>query len=173
VAVLVALAALALLLFFAVGGPLGTLNDMLNAAIGVASTALVGLTIRGARHVIDVVAGVVGVLGGAAFSYGAWLVLSDTTGFFLAGLVSGVGAGLLGVWLLVLNRGRGADASTSRLGLAAGALMSVGLLGLPGWTSGVDDWVTAPWLVDMGMLGWLGTYLIYPVWCLRASRATD
>lgn len=174
VAVLVALAALALLLFFTVGGPFGALNDTLNAALGVASAALAGLTIRGAQHPIDVAGGVVGVLGGAVFSYGAYLVLTDTTGFFLAGLVSGVGAGLLGVWLLVLNRpspDRVADA-TSRLGLVAGALMSLGLLGLPGWTSDVDNWAAAPWFVNSGMVGWLGTYLLYPLWCLRASMIT-
>ena len=47
--------------------------------------------------------------------------------------------------------------------------MALGLLGVPGWVSGVDDWAAAPWFVGVAMLGWLGTYVLYPTWCLRAS----
>ena len=169
VGVLVVLAVVALLLFFTVGGPFGTVNDVLNAAVGAASATLTGLTTRGARHPLDVAGALVGVLGGVVFSYGAWLVLSDTTGFFLAGLVSGVGAGLVGVWLLVVNRPAPThrrDPAT-RLGLVTGAVMTLGLLGVPGWISGVDDWAAAPWFVGVAMLGWLGIYVLYPTWCLR------
>ncbi len=177
VGILVALAVVALLLFFTVGGPFGALNDVFNTAVGVASATLAGLTIPGARHPLDVASAVIGVLGGIVFSYGAWLVLSDTTGFFLAGLVSGVGAGLLGVWLLVVNRSarHPRPDATSRLGRLAGAVMTLGLLGVPGWLSGVDDGAAAPWFVGVAMLGWVGTYVLYPAWCLRGSagfRAT-
>ena len=161
----------ALLLFFTVGGVFGTVNDVLNAAVGVASATLVGLTVRGGRHPLDVGGAAAGVVGGVVFSYGAWLVLSETTEFLLAGLVSGVGAGLLGVWLLVVNRPtrHHRPDATSRLGRVAGAVMALGLLGVPGWVSGVDDWAATPWLLGVAMLGWLGTYVLYPTWCLRAS----
>jgi hypothetical protein len=176
VAVLVVLAMVALVLFYGVGGPFGTINDGLNLAVGLGSSVLAAASIPRARAgALDLAAGALGILGGAVFALGAYLVLTDRTGWFLAGLASGVGAGFMGTWLLVLNRPLQAGSRTRvgspRLGRLAGAVMVLGLLGVPGWMSGVDDWVAAPWYVSIGMLCWLGTYVLYPAWCLRVSRA--
>ena len=132
------------------------------------------LTMGRTGAAVDTVAAAVGVLGAAVMVYGSYLILSDSTGWFLAGVVSAVGGGLLGVWLVVLNRPLAgappAVVRTMRLGLVAGGLMAVGLLGIGGWVSGVDDWTAAPWYVQVGLLGWIGTYAVYPAWCLSASR---
>ena len=107
--------------------------------------------------------------------YGSYLIISGEAGWFRAGVVSAVGAALLGVWLLALNRPCPAHLTPSwrlsRLGRLAGAVMSLGLLAIPGWVSGVDDWAAAPWYVQVGMFGWLGTYVAYPAWCFHVSRA--
>lgn len=173
--VVLALAAVALVLFFAVGGPFGAVNDGLNAVGGVASTTLALLGAVGARHPVDRGAALLGALGGCVFAFGSYLVLTDSTGWFLAGLVSGVGAGLVGLWLLVSSRrpsGAAPEPSvlTLHLGRAAGAIMALGLLALPSVVTGVDDWAAPLWHNGVAMLGWLGTYLLYPLWCLRTSR---
>ena len=178
VGVLVVLSLVAIVLYFTVGGPFGTLNDWLNAAVGIASAILATVVAfaagPGAGRAVDRVAAVVAVVGGAVMAYGSTLILRDETGWFLAGVVSAVGAGLVGVWLLVLNRGVPSGDPPSvgvpRLGRLAGGFMSLGLLALPGWVSGVDDWAAAPWYVQLGLVGWLGTYVLYPAWCLRVSR---
>lgn len=174
VAVLAPLAVAALALFYAVGGPFGAINDGLNAALGLASAVLAATTIHRRARTLDVAAGALGILGGATLTYGSYVVLTDTTGWFLAGLVSGVGAGLVGIWLLVLSRpataGRRRPLGASGLGRLAGAVMALGLLGIPGRVSGVDDWAEAPWYVSLAMLSWLGTYVLYPAWCLQVSR---
>jgi hypothetical protein len=51
--------------------------------------------------------------------------------------------------------------------------MLLGLAGLPGVARGVDDWGSAPWSTNAALLGWLGTYLVYPVWCLRLAAKTS
>lgn len=187
ISVLVLLAVVALLLFYVVGGRFGTINDWLNAAIGVVSALLAiliaaavgGAPGAGARtdpaHAVDLAAAIVAVAGGAVMVYGSYLIISGETGWFRAGVVSAVGAALLGVWLLVLNRPFPAPPESfvglSRLGRLAGAVMSLGLLAIPGWVSGVDDWAAAPWYVQVGMFGWIGTYVVYPAWCFHVSRA--
>jgi hypothetical protein len=174
VGVILVLAVVSLVLFSFVGGPFGRLNDGLNLAAGLASVVLAATTIQRGAQRLDVLAGALGILGGAVVSYGAYLVLTDSTGWFLAGEVSGVGSGLVGIWLLVHNRPGSARSRTpavvSRLGRLAGAVMAVGLLGIPGWVTGVDDWAAAPWYVSTAMLSWLGTYVLYPAWCFRQLR---
>ena len=90
-----------LVLFFAVGGPFGALNDWSIGASGVLAAAFV-LAIRasglGDASVSGVILPVVAVAGGVLVVVGAWLVISDTTGFLLAGLVESFGFALFGLW---------------------------------------------------------------------------
>ena len=175
--VLVVLAVVAIVLFFTVGGRFGAVNDALNAAFAIASGVLALLTVRRDTDLVDSVAAAIGVLGAAVMVYGSYLVLSDSTGWFLAGVVSSVGGGLLGTWLVVLNRPLDgavpALVRTMRLGRLAGAVMMLGLLTIPGWVSRTDDLATAPWYVQLGLLGGVGTYTLYPAWCIRAFRGAQ
>lgn len=179
VAVVDLAAVTSLVVFFAVGGPFGAANDVLNAAVGVLSALLAwqhhGAAARGRTGLPAVFAA---CLGGVVMAVGSVLVISGATGWYLAGLVSALGASAIGAWLVTANptaapgtdRRSGATVpGTSRLGQAAGAVMLLGVLCLPGVLSGIDDQALAPWYVVVGQLGWLGTYALYPAWCLRLA----
>jgi hypothetical protein len=108
-------------------------------------------------------------LGAGSAVMGSYLVISDTTGYFLAGLVSAFGFALVGVWLVQVCRSD--DLPARRSGLAAGAVMALGLVNLPGVLQGLDDQDSAPtWLLAAGFC-WAGTYVLLPLWALRFARA--
>jgi hypothetical protein len=167
------LAVAALTLFFVVGGPFGSANDVLNGALGVASAVLAVLLYRALGGSV-VTLGLV-LAGAALTTLGSWLVLSGTTGFQLAGFVSGVGFALIGAWLLtaVASEGLGASLSpwSERLGWVAGAIMLVGLLGLAGVVLRIDAPADTPWWLWLYGFGWLGTYVLYPIWCILLWRS--
>ena len=167
--VVAAASAASLATFFAVQGPFGTINDIGNAATGILGACLAWrlrdrLTGR-ARDVAVAAA----VAGASITVVGSALVVSRTTGFFLAGLVSSVGFAGIGAWLLALDRSAGAAEWPRRLrsvGGIAGGLMVLGVLTAPGIALGLDDMATAPSWVWIGQLGWLGTFVVFPVWAI-------
>lgn len=170
VGVVAAGSAVCLATYFILRGPFGTINDIGNAATGILSGWLAW---RLRRHVespfADVAVGAA-VVGAAITVVGSVLVVSGTTGFLFAGLVSSVGFAGIGTWLVVMNRSEGvASAWPSRLravGVAAGALMAVGIATVPGILLGLDDMATAPAWVWIGFISWLGTYVAYPAWAI-------
>jgi hypothetical protein len=48
--------------------------------------------------------------------------------------------------------------------------MILGWLAVPGVIARIDNPQLAPWFVNAGLVNWMGTYLLYPVWCLWLSR---
>lgn len=169
--------ATALAVFFVADEPFGTLNDFGNAALGVLAGSLaVGLRRAGAPPgLAGALASCSGVAGAGLTVAGSALVLTDTTGFFLAGLVSGTGFALLGTWLVALNRWAATTTpawprTLTTLGTAAGSVMAVGLLSVPGVVQRTDDMESAPWWLVAGGLGWLGTYALLPAWAVRLRR---
>jgi hypothetical protein len=98
---------LSLIVFFIVGDPFGTFGDVGNGALGLLSGAL-AVTLRPAAVApnpgMKVLASSAAVLGAAIAVVGSVLILWDITGFYLAGLVSGTGFALIGVWLVAFNR---------------------------------------------------------------------
>jgi hypothetical protein len=168
------LAVVCLILFFVVGGPFGFINDVANAVVGVLSAVLAWLSpaIRPPGwHWLALAAAVVGAI---VMAIGSVLVIFDVTGYYLAGLVSAVGAAFIGCWVLIANRFppyAGELPSGVRVtGLAAGLVMLVGLLAVPGVLARVDDQNASRWYVVVAQLSWLGTYLLYPIWCFRLGR---
>lgn len=162
-----------LLAFYVVKGPLGTLNDIGNATTGVLSAVLAWRLRRMVPgRAGDVVLGA--SLAGAALTVlGSTLVVSGTTGFFFAGLVSGLGFAGIGAWLVALNRSAAAAAWPRRLqslGVLTGVLMAFGVALVPGILLRLDDMETAPAWVWIGFLGWFGTFLVYPVWAIWMGR---
>ena len=161
--------AISLATFFAVQGPFGTMNDLANAGIGLLSASLAWrlrgeLSGRSARAAIGAA-----FVGACLTVAGSSLVVSGTTGFFFASLVSSVGFAGIGAWLLALNS---SDRATARprafrtLGLVAGGLMALGVAVAPGISLGLDDMGTAPGWVWIGFLGRLGTFVAYPAWAI-------
>jgi hypothetical protein len=174
VAVADLLAVVCLIVFFAIfGEPFGTINDVANAAVGILSAVLAWqlfLIAPNSKH------GPLGLacaaLGAVTMTTGSVLVIFDVTGWFLAGLVSVVGAALIGLWLLAAN-GLGTvpavQVSVVRLGMVTGGVLLLGLLAIPAVLGGVDDWESAAWYVNVAQVNWLGTYVLYPIWCLRVA----
>ena len=163
-----------LIVFFVVGGPFGFFNDVTNAVIGVLSAMLAWLSpaIRSPGwHRLALAASVVGAI---VMVIGSVLVIFDITGYFLAGLVSAVGAAFIGCWVLIANRLPPYAGELPRgvrmTGLAAGGDKLLGLLAVPGVLARVDDQNAAPWYVVVAQASWLGTYLLYPIWCFRLAR---
>lgn len=160
-----------LILFFAVGGPFGTINDAGNAGIGILSALLAYRLSKIAGMGVAAAAAIVGAI---VTVIGSWLVMTETTGFFLAGLVSSVGFALIGAWLVVLSWSAPVDQlfpGPQGFGRLAGVAMLFGLVGVPGIVMGIDDMdAVPPWLWAYA-LGWLGTYVLYPVWSLWVGRA--
>jgi uncharacterized membrane protein YeaQ/YmgE (transglycosylase-associated protein family) len=151
-------------------GPFGTLNDIANGIVGVLS-ALLAMQMYVRREPDRLrVAPAASILGAAIMIIGSVLVIFEVTGWYLAGLVSSFGSAFIGLWLFVVNRWTGGlldlPVSTRLLGRATGAVMMLGFLAFPGILAGLDDWAAAPWYVSGSQLSWLGTYLLFPIWCV-------
>jgi hypothetical protein len=156
--------------YFVVRGPFGTINDIGNAATGVLSAALAWrLRSQVTGRAGDVAVGAA-VVGAVITVVGSALVVSGTTGFFLAGLVSSVGFAGIGAWLVSINRSNAQAVSWPRrvrsLGVLAGALMALGVVAAPGIVLRLDAMETAPGWIWIGSLSWLGTYVVYPAWAI-------
>jgi hypothetical protein len=173
VAVVALFAVASLVAFFIIGGPFGFLNDLANAAIGVLSAMLAWRSLPAAAPISERLAATAAFVGAVIMIIGSVLIISDITGWYLAGLVSSLGAAFIGAWLVVSNRGtptpRSLPTGIRRLGTVAGIVMLLGVCGVPGLLTGIDDPAAAPWLVFPAQANWLGTYLLYPVWCLRLA----
>jgi len=167
-----------LALFFAVGGPYGALNDWLIGVSGVLAAALV-FTIRSSdldhASVSRVVLPAVALAGAVLVVVGAGLVISDTTGFLLAGLVESFGFALFGCWLIALSKSMATIGQWPRslptLGYATGILLLVGLIVAPGIVMRLDDMDAAHWWVWIGFVGWLGIFVLLPIWSIWLSIA--
>ena len=173
-AVVSLLAVLSLITFYAIGGPFGFINDVANGLIGLLSVALAWLWVRNRRGGWSTLAIAFASLGAIVMVLGSLLIIVDITGWYLAGLVSSVGSALLGIWLLIANRLHQSAPELPRglilLGMTTGIFMIIGWLALAGVIARIDDPQLAPLYVNAGLLNWMGTYLLYPVWCLWLSR---
>jgi hypothetical protein len=156
--------AVALAVFFVVGGPFGTINDALNGVLAVLSGVLAW------RLSGSIAVTYVALLGAAVAVVGSALVITDTTGFFLAGLVSSLGFALIGIWLLAFSWSLHADSWLRWLGLVAACLMATGVIVIPGIAMRLDDMNKAPAWIWIGFVGWLGIYVVYPAWSLWSGR---
>ena len=167
------LALILLILFFTIGGPFGTLNDIFNGLTGLLSGALaIGLSRQFHMGKIWLI---FSSLGAVSAVIGSILVIYEITGWYLAGLYTSMGYALIGVWLLAFNhRARQVQdwpQGLIRLGLIAAIIMMLGLLMLPAIVNRIDAWELGPWYVNyIGQLGSFGYFLLYPLWCILVGR---
>lgn len=175
----VAFASVACLTIFSVAsaGLFGTLNDVGNGLVGVLTGVLAWRLARhgpGGSQGTGAAAAVSGVAGGAVMVVGSAMVLSRASGWFLAGLVSSVGAALIGLWLVALARSLRAQGRWPRrhatLGVVAGAAMMTGIVAAPGIAMRLDDMETAPGWIWIAFVSWLGLYVLYPAWAIWLGR---
>jgi len=167
-----------IILFFTVGQPFGTLNDI---CIGLAAilSAVLAWMLYPAHHAqspfLSQVALMVALLGALVVAVGSALVISGVTGWFLAGLYMAAGNALIGLWLLGLNysalHGNPWSHSLVIFGLVIGVIMALGLAAVPGIFSGSDSQESASWIVNyVGQAGALGWLVLYPIWCVLLGR---
>jgi hypothetical protein len=164
-------------LFYTLGKPFGAINDWTVGLSGFVS-GMLAWAIR-ARAIVRApgsatVSTWVAVIGAAVVVAGSALVISQTTGFVLAGLVESLGFALIGLWLIALNRSMGSTSRWPRhlptLGLVAGIVMALGFVAAPGILMGLDDADTAPAWIWIAFIGWVGIFFLYPIWCIRFGR---
>jgi hypothetical protein len=163
-------ALLFLILFFSVGGPFGTLNDICNGLTGLLSAGLAWSLYR--RLDIGPRLLVLPWLGALTVALGSRLIIS---GWYLAGLYTSAGYALIGLWLFAINYSERQTIPLPRglinLGLIAGMIMALGVLTIPGIIQRIDAWEAGPWYINyVGQLGSIGYLLLYPIWCVLVGR---
>jgi hypothetical protein len=167
-----------LILMATVNMSFGKVNDVFNAIIGISSAVLAWMlyTQQHARSpLMSQIALVLAVVGAIFTIVGSVLIIYGYTDFVLAGWYTGVGNALIGLWLVAFSYSmRSGDALPHNLlmfGLVTGALMAVGLIGIPGIFAGIDSMGSMPWYLYMAFFGYLGTYVLYPIWTIWLGRS--
>jgi hypothetical protein len=176
VGVIAILAVIFLTLMATVNQSFGKVNDVFNSLIGISSVILAGMMY--AEHhsrspLMSQVALVLAVIGMIFTIIGSVLIIYGYTDFVLAGWYSGVGNALIGLWLAAFCYSMlGGDALPRNLvvfGIVAGAFMAIGLIGISGIFAGIDS-MDMPWYLYIAFFGWLGTYVLYPIWAIWFGR---
>jgi hypothetical protein len=166
-------------LFYTVGGPFGTLNDIFVALQGILTVALSYTFYPFYRTLAPRLAWlalVIGIVGAILVPIGSGLVMAGITGWFFAGLLTTFGFACVGVWLLSFGyalRGlSGFPRSLARLGIIAGWISAIGLLAVPAILAGSDNMDSAGWPALTALfVGGLGWNILYPLWCLLLGRS--
>jgi hypothetical protein len=174
----VIVAVITITLMYTVNGPFfGTINDAFNSIIGVSSVFLMW-TLYAEHHARSPLASqitLVLVVVGAVFTViGSVLIIFNYTGFVLAGWYTGVGNALIGLWLVgfcaSMQRAGTLPHNLMIFGVIVGAFMAFGLLGIPGIVAHIDTMESLSWYLGLAYLGFLGTYILYPIWTIWLGR---
>ena len=170
----IALSVVSLIVFFVVGGVFGPLNDVGNALIGILMAALAILLAGRVIGVVRWIGIALALVGAVVAAWGSWLVLSGATTFLFAGFVSTIGYGLIAALLALVCWSPIADewpGGLRLLGRIAAVLTVIGAIAaVPALFSAADDFDTLPPMLWLFSLGWLGVYVLLPVWSYRLGR---
>lgn len=173
----VILAVLTLILMAVVNPAFGKVNDVFNSVIGIASVVL-ALMLYAQHHakspLMSQLALLLAVVGAIFTIIGSILIMYGYTDFVLAGWYTGVGNALIGLWLAAfcysMLSGCALPHNLMVFGLVNGGFMAMGLLGIPGILARIDTMESLPWYLSAGYLGFLGTYILYPIWTIWLGR---
>jgi hypothetical protein len=168
-----------IVLFFTIGQPFGTLNDIFIGLTAILSVVLVWMLYPGYHTqspILSQLALVIAIVGGLVVVIGSVLVISGTTGWYLSGLYMAAGNAMIGLWLLAINysswQGTPFPFVLVLFGLISGAILALGLVAIPDIIRGIDTsefkitTVNVIWWTSA--LGWLA---LYPIWCILTGRA--
>ena len=173
VGVIAILAVVFLTLMATVNSSFGKVNDVFNSLIGISSVILAWMLF--AEHqvrspLMSQVGLALAVLGMVFTIIGSILIIYSYTDFVLAGWYTGIGNALIGLWLAAicytLLSGDVLPRSLIIFGIVTGAFMAVGLIGIFGILAGIDN-MKMPWYLYISFFGYLGTYILYPIWAIR------
>jgi hypothetical protein len=167
-----------IILFFTVGQPFGTLNDICIGLTAILSVVLVWM-LYPKYHVqfplFSQVALVVAMFGAVLVLVGTALAISGVKGWFLSGLYMAAGNAMIGLWLLGLNYAALRDNSLTHclviFGLISGVILALGLVTIPGIFRGIDSQEYE--LTTFNYIWWassLGYLALYPAWCILLGR---
>jgi hypothetical protein len=171
------LAVIFLTLMATVNMSFGKVNDVFNAIIGISSAVLAWMLF--AEHhtkspLMSQIAVTLAVVGAIFTIVGSVLIIYGFTDFVLAGWYTGIGYALIGFWLVAfcysMLRGDVLPHNLNLFGLVVGVVMAVGLIGIPGIFTGVDSMESMPWYLYLAFFGYLGTYILYPIWTIWLGR---
>ena len=169
-----------LTLMFTVNPSFGKVNDVFNSLIGISSVILAWMLYAEhyAKSPLMSQVGLAFAVVGAIFTViGSVLIIFGYTDFVLAGWYTGVGNALIGLWLAAfcyyLLSGTTIPHNLVVFGIVVGAFMAVGLIGISGIFAGVDSMESmphVPWYLYVAFFGYLGTYILYPIWAILVGR---
>jgi len=171
------LAVIFITLMYTVNQSFGKVNDVFNSIIGISSVVLAWMLY--AEHyakspIQSQIALALAIIGAIFTIIGSILIIFGFTDFVLAGWYSGIGNALIGLWLAAfcysLLRGDALHHNLLIFGIVVGVFMAVGLLGIPGIFAGIDSMESMPWYLYVAFFGWLGTYILYPIWAIWLGR---
>ncbi len=165
-----------IILFFTVGGLWGPLNDLSIAVEAILCAALAWMLhpfIRVQSPRLSQVTLIAAILGSLIASVGSAFVIFRVTGYFLAGLIMGLGYAFLGIWLFAFNDHARLHDTLPRgltiFGKIAGVSMAIGFANIPGIFGRVDSPTDASWLENFGQFAWLG-WILLPIWSVWLGR---
>ena len=155
----------------------GTVNDVFNSIIAI-SSAVLAFMLFAEHHakspLMSQIALALAIIGAIFSIVGSVLIIYGFTDFVLAGWYSGVGNALIGLWLGVfcysMQRSDALPHNLILFGLVVGAFMALGLIGIPGIFASIDSMESMPWYLHLAFFGWLGTYILYPIWTIWLGR---
>jgi len=160
--VAVILAVIFITLMYTVSLSFGTVNDLLNAVIGILSAVLAWMLyadFHARSPLLSWMALILAMVGAILTVIGSVLIMSGFTDFVLASWYTEVGNALIGLWLATfcysLLSGDTLPPNLAKFGLVVGAFMAIGVLGIPGILAGVDSWESLPWYLGSGYLSFL------------------
>lgn len=155
----------------------GTLNDIFNGLLGILLAVLAWMLY--AEHHAKTPPGsqialILAVVGAVIAVIGSVLVIFKYTGWVLAGFYTSIGDAIIGLWLAMfcyaMLRNTAFPHNLMTFGLVTGILMAVGLISVLGITTGIDSIESLPWYLNVGYLGYVGTYILYPIWAIWLGR---
>ena len=167
-----------IVLFFTVGQPFGTLNDICIGITAILSAVLVWMLfprLYAQPSLLSQVAVVIVVFGAILVIVGSALAISGIKGWFLSGLYMAAGYAMIGLWLLLLSysalQDRSLPNSLGIFGLICGVILALGLVTIPTILRGIDTKEYE--LTVFNSIWWtssIGYLAIYPVWCILLGR---
>jgi hypothetical protein len=171
------LAIIFLTLMYTVNQSFGRVNDVFNSVIGILSAVLAWMLYaeyHAKSPLMSQIALALVVVGAIFTIIGSILIIFGFTDFVLAGWYSSIGYALIGFWLAGFCYAFLHDGVLHHnlviFGIVVGAFMVIGLLGIPGICAGIDSMESMPWYLYVAFLGWLGTYIMYPIWTIWLGR---
>ena len=167
-----------IILFFTVGQPFGTLNDICIGMTAILSVVLIWMLyprFHSQSPLLSQIALVVAMFGAILVMIGSALAISGVKGWFLSGSYMAAGNAMIGLWLLALSysalQNNSLPNSLVTFGFISGVILALGLVTIPGIFHGIDTQEYE--LTTFNYIWWassLGYLALYPIWGIFLGR---